>query len=146
MKYTNTQILSAVIARWAKPLADQVLTSRLSHLQPVAAASEWVKKYFPVANNYSIVNDLSFLAVPATEIIIAPMVSRGIANLGVSDDQLPAYAHKMVDAFIAEAKEKGKVSLFNTIELELADFEHLKSLLDKNLPILAETETYQVIE
>lgn len=146
MKYSNSQILSAVLARWAKPLVDQVLVSRLGRLQPVAAASEWVKKYFPVAGNYSIVNDLSFLAVPAAEIAIAPMVRNGIAKLGISEEQLPAYAAKMVDAFIAEAEKNGKVSLFNTIELEKSDFEQLKSLLEKNLPAAAGEEGYQVIE
>lgn len=147
MNHTNTQILAAVVARWAKPLVDQVLVSRLGHLQPVNAASEWVKKYFPVSANYSIVNDLSFLAVPATEIVIAPMVQNGIARLGIADAQLPAYAAKLVDACIAEAEKNGKVSLFNTIELDKADFEQLKGLLEKNLPAgSADTESYQVIE
>lgn len=31
MKYSNSQILSAVLARWAKPLVDQVLVSEMHH-------------------------------------------------------------------------------------------------------------------
>lgn len=143
--HSNSQILAAVIANWAKPLVDQVLVARIGALPPVAAASEWVKKYFPVAGNYSIVNDIAFLAVPATEIIIEPMVINGIAKLGVSDEQIPEYAAKLVDAMLAEAKKNGKVTLFNTIELEKSDFEKLKKLLDKNLPATAH-EKYTVIE
>ena len=90
-------------------------------------------------------NDIAFLAVPATEIIIEPMVINGIAKLGVSDEQIPEYAAKLVDAMLAEAKKNGKVTLFNTIELEKSDFEKLKKLLDKNLPATAD-EKYTVIE
>ncbi|MBP5401383.1 MAG: hypothetical protein J6Y35_07130 [Bacteroidales bacterium] len=143
--HSNSQILAAVIANWAKPLVDQVLVARIGALPPITAASEWVKKYFPVAGNYSIVNDIAFLAVPATEIIIEPMVINGIAKLGVSDEQIPEYAAKLVDAMLAEAKKNGKVTLFNTIELEKSDFEKLKKLLDKNLPATAD-EKYTVIE
>lgn len=143
--YSNRQILSAVLANWAKPLVDEVLVSRLGALQQVAAANEWVKKYFPVAKNYSIVKDLAFLAVPATEIIIEPIVGKAIDKVGIADEQIPAYAAKIVDSLLDEADKKKKVTLFNTIELEKSDFEKLKSLLEKNLPF-EETETYKVIE
>ena len=133
------------MANWAKPLIDEVLVSRLGSLQQVAAANEWVKKYFPVAKNYSIVKDLAFLAVPATEIIIEPAVGKAIERLGVSDEQIPSYAAKIADSLLEEAEKNGKVTLFNTIELEKSDFEKLKSLLEKNLPV-AETESYVVIE
>lgn len=143
--HSNSKILAAVIASWAKPLIDQILVERIGSLQPVAAASEWVKKYFPVAGNYSIVNDLAFLAVPAAGIIIEPMVMNGISKLGVSEEQIPAYAAKIADALLAEADKNGKVTLFNTIELEKSDFTKLKKLLEKNLPAGKE-EQYTVIE
>ena len=143
--HSNRQILSAVLANWAKPLIDEVLVSRLGALQPVAAANEWVKKYFPVAKNYSIVKDLAFLAVPAKEIIIEPAVGNAIERMGVSDEQIPAYAAKIVNSLLDEAEKNGKVTLFNTIELDKSDFERLKSLLEKNLPF-EEKETYKVIE
>lgn len=63
----------------------------------------------------------------------------------MDDEQIPAYATKIVDALLDEADKKKKVTLFNTIELEKSDFEKLKSLLEKNLPF-EETETYKVIE
>lgn len=143
--YSNSKILAAVIANWAKPLIDQVLLSRIGDLQQVSAASEWVKKYFPVSGNYSIVNDLAFLAVPAVGLIVEPLVTNGLAKLGVPEEQIPSYAAKMADAMLAEAEKNGKVTLFNAIELEKSDFKRLKKLIDKNLPV-TEEEAYTVIE
>ena len=142
---SNSKILSAVIATWAKPMLDQVLVSRLGEMQPVAAASEWVKKYFPVPGNYSIVTDLAFIAVPAMSIIIEPMVLNWISKVGIQDEQIPEYAAKITEALLEEAEKNGKVTLFNTIEFEKSDFMRLKTLLGKNLPVKDE-EKYIVIE
>ena len=142
--FSNTQKLTAVIVTWAKPMIDTIVASRLAEMQPVQAANEWVKKYFPVAANYSIVNDLSFLAVPASEIIIEPVIRNGIAKLGVQDQDIPAYAAKLVDSMIQEAEKTGSVTLFNTIELEKADLEKLRYMLRKNMPV-EEYAKYEVI-
>ena len=75
--YSNVEILTAVLITWAKPLVDEIVEHRLGNLQPVAAASEWIKKYFPVPNNYTIVRDLSFLAMPAFEIMVGNFVRTG---------------------------------------------------------------------
>lgn len=144
--HSNRQILSAVLATWSKPLVDEVLISRLGELQPVQVANEWVKKYFPVPKKYSIVRELSFLALPAMEIAIEPAVGHAIERLGVSDEQIPEYASKIANSLLEEAEKKGKVTIFNKIELEKSDFERLKSLLEKNLPFDSETEPYTVIE
>ena len=143
--YKNSQILAAVVARWAKPLVEQFLISKIGKLPPLMAATEWVKKYFPVNKNYNIINDISFLANPATEMIVAPMVRNGIQKLGIAEEQIPSYAMKLVDSTIEEAEKNGHVTLFNTIELERSDFERLKNLIRKNMTI-EECEEYQVIE
>lgn len=143
--YSNTEILTAVIVTWAKPMVDEIVANRLGNLQPVATASEWVKKYFPVPNNYSIVNDLSFLAVPASEMMVGNFVRTGLEKLNVSDKDVPAYAARIVDSLIAEAEKKGCVSLFNTIELEKSDLEKLRYLLRKNLPV-GEFTKYEVVQ
>ena len=141
--YTNSEILTAVLVYWSKPLVDSIVASRLGQLQQVQAANEWVKKYFPVAGNYSIVNDLSFLAAPATEMMVEPFVRNGIAKLGVKDEDIPGYASKLVDSMIEEAEKNGSVSLFNTIEIETNDLEELKHLLERNLSTTV-VERYEV--
>lgn len=143
--FTNAEKLTAVIVRWAKPMIDEVVAKGLGNFQPVQAANEWVKKYFPVAANYSIVNDLSFLAVPAAEMAIEPMVRNGIAKLGLSDQDIPAYAAKIVNAAIEQADKSGSVSLFSTVELEKSDLEKLRYLLQKNLPV-EEFAKYEVVD
>lgn len=143
--YTNTDKLTAVIVHWAKPMVDQVMASVIGKNEGVVAANEWVKKYFPVGSNYSIVNDLSFLAVPASQMVIEPVVRNAVAKLGVKDADVPAYAKQLVDSMLDEAEKKGSVTLFETVELEKSDIERLRSLLDKNLAA-DETEKYQVIE
>jgi len=130
---------------WAKPMVDEIVASRLGQLQPVVAANEWVKKYFPVANNYSIVNDLSFLAVPASEMVVGNFVARGLEKLNVNDKDVPAYAAKLVDSMIEQADKNGCVSLFNTLEIEKADLEKLRYLLRKNLPV-EEYAKYEVVQ
>ena len=143
--FTNAEKLTAVIVRWAKPMIDEVVAKGFGNFQPVQAANEWVKKYFPVAANYSIVNDLSFLAVPAAEMAIEPMVRNGIAKVGLSDQDIPAYAAKIVNAAIEQAEKSGSVSLFNTVELEKSDLEKLRYLLQKNLPV-EEFAKYEVVD
>ena len=126
-------------------MIDTVVASRLGQFEPVQAANEWVKKYFPVTADYSIVNDLSFLAVPVSEILIEPVIGNAIAKLGVQDQDIPAYAMKLVESMIEEAGKNGSVSLFNTVEIETSDLEKLRYLLRKNLPV-DECEKYEVIE
>ena len=102
-------------------MADTVLANMLSQSQPIRSANEWVKKYFPVAQNYSIVNDLSFLAMPASEMVIEPIVRNGIERLGVKDEDIPKYAAGIVDAALEKVAQNGSITLFGTIELEDAD-------------------------
>lgn len=145
--FTNLQKLTAVIVRWVKPMADTVLANMLSQSQPIQSANEWVKKYFPVAQNYSIVNDLSFLAMPASEMAIEPVVRNGIERLGVKDEDIPKYAAGIVDAALEKVAQDGSITLFGTIELEDADLRSLRHLLAANLPQTQEQiEKYQVIE
>lgn len=143
--YSNIEILTAVIVTWAKPMVDEIVANRLGKIEPVITANEWVKKYFPVGKNYSIVNDLSFLAVPASEMVVGNFVRNGLEKLNVKDQDIPAYAARLVDSLIEQAEKKGCVSLFNTVELEKSDLEKLRYLLNKNLPV-EEFAKYEVVQ
>ena len=145
MEYTNSEKLTAVLVKWAKPMVDEIVASRLGNYQPIVAANEWVKKYFPVASNYSIVNDLSFLVVPSTEIVVGNFVRNGIAKLGVADADSPGYASKLLAAMMEQAEKEGKISLFGSIELEKSDLEKLRTMLERNLPVEV-AERYEVKE
>lgn len=143
--FTNLQKLTSVIVRWVKPMADTIIASMLSKSQPIQSANSWVKKYFPVPQDYSIVNDLSFLIVPASEMVIEPIVRNAIERLGIKDEDIPKYAANLVDEALEKVAKEGSISLFNTIELEDADLRSLRHLLAANLPV-GEITKYQVIE
>ena len=143
MTYSNLEKFTAVIVEWLRPMANAIISGQLGNSQPVAAANEWVKKYFPVASDYSIVNDLMFLATPALSVMVEPAIQNAVSRLGLDDERIPSYAMQMTESLIAEAENKGKVTLFNTLEFEKGDFENLRNLLNKNLPVVI-TERYQV--
>ena len=145
MKHTNSEILTAVLVAWTKPMVDDIVAGTLGNYQPVVVANEWVKKYFPVASNYSIVNDISFLVVPSAEIVVGNFVKNGIAKLGIAEDDIPGYAAKLVASMLEKAEKDGSVTLFNSVELDKKDLEKLRSLLKKNLPV-GECEKYEVIK
>lgn len=143
--FSNLEKLTAVLVAWIKPLFDTVLAAKLANAQPVQAANEWIKKYFSVAANYSIVNDLSFLAAPATEMVVEPVVRNAVEKLNLQDKYIPAYAAKIVDAALDKVAKDGSITLFNTVELEDADLRNLRHLLAVNLPV-EEYAKYEVIQ
>lgn len=131
---TNTEILTAVIAEWAKPMTDDIIKQVANGNEKVARANAWIKKFFPVSENYSIWNDLSFLAMPLIELSIQPMLASGLAKMGISDEAIPAYAHKVVDALCKEADEKGQVRLLERYTLTADDTKRLKEMLGEAMP------------
>lgn len=143
--FSNSDKLIAVIVEWARPMVSAVVASRINKAPQVAAANAWVKKYFPVSADYSIVNDLAFLVQPVGEVMIEPIVRNAISSAGLDDAGIPQYADKLVNSLLEEAEKKGKVSLFNAIELDKSDFERLQQLLQRNLPI-TKTEKYEVLQ
>ena len=76
---------------------------------------------------YNIWNELGFLAEPLIQTMVTPAVGKMLA--GIPDEQVVDLAYKYVDAFIAQAKQKGSVNLFG-IEVEEEDLQNLRSMLD----------------
>lgn len=79
---------------------------------------------------YNIWNELGFLAEPVIQTIVTPAVGRMLQ--GIPDEQVGELAVKYVDAFLAQAKEKGSVNLFG-IALDENDLNDLRSMLIANL-------------
>jgi hypothetical protein len=75
---------------------------------------------------YNIWNELGFLAEPVIQTIVTPAVGRMLQ--GIPDEQVGELAVKYVDAFLAQAKEKGSVNLFG-IALDENDLNDLRSML-----------------
>lgn len=133
----NTDILTAVMTQWAKPMTDDFAQQVMSGNEWINRANQWIRKYFPVSENYSIWNDISFLAMPAMEISIEPMITGFLSKMGIADEMIPEYAHKVVDALVKEAEAKGQVRLLERYTISQEDVNRLKSLLNEALPLQA---------
>lgn len=131
----NIEILSSVLIEWAKPILDDVIKNVIGGNSAVQTANAWVKKFFPVSENYSIWNDLSFLAMPLVNMVVMPILANGVAKLGVSDEALPKYALEVSKALLDEAEKKGSVSLMERYTISVDDVRRLKSMIESNFNI-----------
>ena len=138
-KYSNSQILAAVLNKWAQPAIRQLAGSRLSALPFMANIEAKVKSTGWVSPMWSLGGELSPLVQGLSSSIVEPLLARYLQ--GVPDDALPQMAHTIVDDAI---KNGGLTLLEGAVELEVEDLEELKKLLRYNMPI-AEYKGYEVI-
>ena len=123
---TNIDKISAALSEWAFKVAKSVLPQVSI---PVGGKLGGLMQIIGVnPATYNIWNELGFLAEPIIQTMVTPAVGRMLA--GFPDEQVVELAYKYVDAFIAQAKEKGPVNLFG-IEVDVADLQELRSMLDK---------------
>lgn len=145
MEYSNLNKLVAILTEWLRPMLNAIAGTRLNALPNISAANAWVRKFFPVKADYSIVNDLSFLVNPLIEQMLQSTVSSKIASLNIQDSEIPNFVLSVINSAKEEIAKKGKLTLFNIVELESADIENLEVLINKNLATLNFTK-YEVIK
>lgn len=122
---TNIDKISVALSEWAFKVAKSVLPQvsipiggKLGGLMQIIGVNP---------ATYNIWNELGFLAEPLIQTMVTPAVGKMLA--GIPDEQVVDLAYKYVDAFIAQAKQKGSVNLFG-IEVEEEDLQNLRSMLD----------------
>lgn len=117
-------IVGNVLSEWAFKVAK----SLLPQVQiPIGGKLGGVMQLLGVnPATYNIWNELGFLAEPVIQTIVTPAVGRMLQ--GIPDEQVGELAVKYVDAFLAQAKEKGSVNLFG-IALDENDLNDLRSML-----------------
>lgn len=126
---TNAQILSAILGKWATPMAAPFLSSWVEGVPALGAIQNKVRSMGWVSPNWSLVSELSPLLEGASGYILTPIISSYLA--GLDDEGIPAMVHGIVD----KAVEHGNLSLMEgKVIIERADLQHLKRLLDANLP------------
>lgn len=137
--YTNSQILAAVLNKWAQPFIGTFLSGKINSVPALSMAENWIKNLGIVSPNYSIVQDLMPIVGGASDMIVQPMLAKYLAM--VDDASLPAIAHGIVD----KAIENGELTLAEGfLTFEEGDLKKLKRLLELNLPLKNE-ECYNVI-
>lgn len=122
---TNIDKISVVLSEWAFKVAKSVLPQVNI---PVGGKLGGLMQLIGVnPATYNIWNELGFLAEPLIQTMVTPAVGKMLT--GIPDEQVVDLAYKYVDAFIAQAKQKGSVNLFG-IEVEEEDLQNLRSMLD----------------
>ena len=130
---TNVDILSGIIVDWAKPMIDDIALQIVNGSDSITRANAWIRKYFPVSQNYSIWNDISFLALPLLSVSITPFLENAVNKIGITDEMIPKYIRDIADAMYKEAETKGEVKFLERYEFSLDDMKRLKDLIEERL-------------
>lgn len=137
-KYSNRQILAAVLNKWVQPAIQQLAASKMSTLPMVANIEEKLRATGWVSRMWRLGDELSPLMGGISSSLVEPMLNQYLQH--VPDEAIPSLAHGIVD----DAIKNGGLSLLEgAIELELEDLEELKKLLRYNLPV-EKREGYEV--
>lgn len=128
---SNIDTLSGIIIDWAKPMIDDIALQIVNGSDSITRANAWIKKYFPVSQNYSIWNDISFLALPLLSVSITPFLENAVNKIGITDEMIPKYIRDIADAMYKEAETKGEVKFLERYEFSLDDMKRLKDLIEE---------------
>ena len=139
MEFTNSQKLSAVLNRFLQPIVVQLANTKMQTLPFIQGIENKVKNMGWVSSNWSVMNELAPIVEPITAKVLEPMLQSYLSK--IPDETIPKLAHSVVD----EAIKNGGLNLMEGhLQLEMADLEELKKLLNYNLPI-NEGEEYNII-
>lgn len=142
MAYTNAQILSAIINKWAQPIVQAMAGAKIQSFFPVLSTIEnKIKSTGWVSPNWSITNEITPLIEPITGVMIEPMLNKYISK--IDDASIPKMAHDFVDGML---KQGGLTIAEGKINIEKSDFEYLKKLLNANMPLPQDSASYIVKE
>lgn len=138
--YSNSQILAAVLNRWAQPIVKQLSNSQLSKIPALYAIESKVKSSGWVSPSWSVGAELQPFVEAVTGSLIEPLLCRYLQN--VPDESIPALAYGIVDRAI----ENGELTLLEgKLTFDKDDLGRLRRLLDANLP-KPKTNNYKVKE
>lgn len=140
-QYTNSQVLSAVINKWAQPMIQSFAGSKMSSLPFIQGLENKIRSTGWVSQKWCLLPEISPIMESLTGKLVAPILNAQFAKM--DDKAIPDIAHSVVDNAIGQ----GKLSLFEgKVEIELDDLQELKRLLNLNLPISeADAGVYEVI-
>ncbi len=135
MPYTNSQILSAIIGKFATPIIQQFGGSKFASIPIVQTIENKVRSIGIVSSSWSLSAELTPLIEGVTGKLAIPIINNYISR--IPDEQIPYVAHSVVDT----ALKNGKLELFEGyLEFEKADLMELKRLLNINLPLPRQEE------
>lgn len=135
--FTNAQILTKIILKFAEPIYPALMSNWLAKASWIMPAENMLKRIGIVAPNYSMAQELSTgIGSIGGDVLIRPMLEAVLSK--IPDAAIPEMSHALVD----KGLQTGHVELLGGyVKLDQNDLRELKKYLDYNLPI-RETEEY----
>lgn len=141
MNFSNAQKLATVLSEWARPALTDLATSRILDMPFLQSAQAMLINTGLVGRNYSLGNELKPFANNIVDSLLVPVLTEYLSK--VPDGALPKMAHSVVNT----AMQQPRFSVLDgLIEFAKEDMQELKELLDKNIPIEEEGESYELIK
>lgn len=138
-EFSNSQILAAVVSEWARPAISQIAADKLGKMSWMQTLQSGISSLGIIDGAYDIAKDLQPIMMPAIDAIIEPMLQTQFAK--IPDYAIPQMARNIVN----NMEGAGTVSLLNgLVVLDTADFAELRKLLDANLPLPENSNTYKI--
>lgn len=127
--YSNREILSAVLVKWAQPAIQQFMGDKMGTIPFVGNIEQKLRSSGWVSPMWSLGAEIAPLVSNIAAPIIEPMLAKYLE--GIPDEAIPQMAHSIVE----NAIKQGGLSLFEgKVEFEKEDLEELLTLLRYNLP------------
>jgi hypothetical protein len=127
--YKNSEILSAIINKWAQPLVGTFINEHMQNFPVVQGLQNKIRAMGWVSPNWTLYSELSPLMESISGNVIAPMLNKYLS--AVDDASIPKMAHSIVN----NAIKHGEMRLLEgKVIFEQADLQRLKRLLELNLP------------
>lgn len=139
MKYTNAQILAAILAKWMQPITAQMTVLKLSNIPAIASAENIIRTFLPMPPNWSLGNELAQYIPAVMSSGLEPLLT-GLLS-GIPDSAIPALIRPIVDKGIADG---GMALLAGNITFTKEDLIELKKYIDYNMPEDTQAAHYEV--
>lgn len=137
-KYSNAQILAAVVTEWSRPAVSQLTASSICKLPAMAELQQSIINTGLVGANYRLQSEIEPFLVQAAPCLMEPMLEQAFSR--IPDKSIPQIARTTIKTAMMQPQ-------FSILDgLVVFDQEDLKELLDLvelNLPV-AETKSYKI--
>jgi hypothetical protein len=122
----NLEKLSAVLTEWLSIVASSVLPK--VSIAPTSSIGKMMNGFFGIdLSSYNIWNELGFLAKPAINSFVQPMLIKYLSFM--PEEKIKSTALEMVGAMVKQAESKGYVNLFG-IQIGKNAFDDLYAMIE----------------
>lgn len=118
--------LSGILAEWLSNVASSVLPK--VSIAPTSSIGKVMNGFFGIdLSTYNVWNELGFLAKPAINSFVQPMLVNYLSFM--PGDKVKSMALEMVEAMVRQAEEKGYVNLFG-VQIGKNAFDDLYTMIE----------------